>query len=136
MISPVGYHFLEFPWLQGFADQITLHLVAAVVADQRQLLLRFNSHRIHFHLQVVRHAYDGIDQHQIIGVRQDVLYETSVDLQFADGELLHPPQGGHTDPEVIDGKSDSQLGQAANFVIKNVVTAICRGGCAGSLLAV
>ena len=67
-----------------FGEQEALHAVAAVCAQEDQLLLGFHPFRDHPHLKGVGHIDDGIYDGGRIGVLDHALDEALVDLDGFD----------------------------------------------------
>ncbi len=88
----------------GLAEQLALRLVAAGLAQERELLHGLDAFGDHLHAEAVAHLDDGAHQRRVVAVGGGVAHEGLVDLQRADRELLQRRQRGIAGAEVVDGQ--------------------------------
>ena len=70
------------------AEEVALRVVAAMLAQEVELLLVLDAFRDHLELEAVRHVDDRVDDRRVVAVDRDVADERAVDLQRADRKLL------------------------------------------------
>ena len=93
---------------QGAREQVALHLVAVVAAQQIELLARLHPLGDHLELQALGERDDRLRDRGVVGVGRDVLDERLVDLEGADREALEVAERGVAGPEVVDREPDAE----------------------------
>lgn len=84
----LNQQFLEFFRRHRLAEQKALVSSAAVVIEQFKLRLGFHALGYDIQGQVMRHADDGLDDHNIVGVGGNILDEGFIDLQLIQRQSL------------------------------------------------
>jgi len=69
---------------QGMAEQIALEVAAAVSLEEFELLGSLHALGDHLDAEMSRHAEDGLDDHGVIVVDDDVTHERPIDLEHID----------------------------------------------------
>jgi hypothetical protein len=91
------------------ADQVALELVAVVVQQEPELLLRLDALGDHAQSEAVRHQDDSRGDRRVVRVCRQVVHKRAVDLQPVDPESLEVAQRGVPRAEVVDGDADAHL---------------------------
>src|SRR3954447_8261220 len=88
---------------QRFAQEISLHRVAADVGQKCQLLLGFHTLRYDGHFEPVAETNDGPDDRGRLRVASEIDDERAVDLDLVERKRLQIAQGGIAATEVVHG---------------------------------
>src|SRR5690606_40670679 len=97
------------------ADQIALHLVTALITQERQLAVLLHPFGHHLQVHAVRHGDDGAHYGRVPGMFIQLVDEGAVDLQAVDGEVLEIGQ------RRVTGRSEehtSELQSRENLVCR------------------
>src|SRR5215212_1127791 len=86
-----------------FAEEITLHRIAAFVRQKRQLLLGFHTLGDDRHVEAMAETNDGPDDRGRLRVASDVDDEGAVDLDLVERKRLQVAQRRVAAAEVIHG---------------------------------
>src|SRR6185369_10159810 len=95
-------HLAEPLRVDRVAEQMPLRIVAAVLAQELELLLGFDAFRDDLELEAMRHLDDRIDDCRVIAIDRDVADERAIDLQRADRKLLQRRKRRVPRAEVVD----------------------------------
>src|SRR3990167_3330442 len=98
----------QLPQRQGFADQVALHLIAAELAQQRQLLGVFHALADHLQIEVVRQVDHRPHQLAIFRALAHAADKALVDLQQGDRQAVEVHERRETGAEVVQGKAHAQ----------------------------
>src|SRR5690606_244818 len=74
------------------AEQVSLSVVAAVLAQERELSLVLDAFGDDLELEAVTHLNDRIDDRGVVAIDGHVAHERLIDLERADRELLKRAQ--------------------------------------------
>src|SRR5580692_5532312 len=97
-------YFEQLAGFHGIAEQASLGIVAAMLAQEFQLLARFHAFRDHLEIETLSHVDDGADDRGVVRVHGDIADERLVDLQGTDRKLLQCRQRGIPRAEIVDGQ--------------------------------
>src|SRR5436190_3344053 len=93
---------------QRFADEITLHRVAALIRKEAELLLGFHALGDDGHLQAVAETDDGPDDRRRLRIPSEIDDEGAVDLDLVERKRLQVTQRGIAAAEVIHRYADPE----------------------------
>ena len=97
-----------------FAQKKALHLVAAVLTQERQLQLGLDPFGDHRLAQALGQRDHREDDRLVLGVAADVLHEGPVDLDLGYRQPFEVGERAVAGPEVVDRKAHAAMGQAAH----------------------
>src|SRR5690606_13837799 len=89
-------------------EQVTLHLVAAVAAQQLELTARFDPLGDHLEAQALGERDDRLGDRGVVRIGGDVLDERLVDLERLDREALEVQRRRVAGAEVVDREADAE----------------------------
>mmetsp|Transcript_20721 Transcript_20721/g.38883 ORF Transcript_20721/g.38883 Transcript_20721/m.38883 type:complete len:265 (-) Transcript_20721:52-846(-) len=101
------------------AEQIALHRLATLAAQEVELARGLDPLGQGLQAQRLGHADDGIDDGAVLGVLGQVAHEGLVDLELADAELLQMAERRIAGAEVIDGQADAARVQLVHHGDRN-----------------
>src|SRR6266478_9483836 len=90
------------------ADKIALHRIAALVREERELLLGFHALGDDRHLQAVAQADHGPNDRRRLVIASEIHDESAVDLDFVEWKRLKVAQRRITTAEVIHGNTNAE----------------------------
>ena len=102
---------------QRLADPVALHLVAAELAQQGQLLGGLDAFGHHFQVEVVRQVDHRAHQLAVLGTILHAADEALVDLQQGDGQAVEVDEGGEAGAEVVQGETHADLAQGLHGLL-------------------
>ena len=94
---------------QRAAHQEPLHQVAALAAQELQLLEALDALGHDLQVEVVAEADDGAHDGGILGVHREVVDEGAVDLERVEREALEVVERAVAGAEVIDGQGEAEF---------------------------
>ena len=93
---------------QRLREQIALHLIATVAAQQLELTARLDPFGDHLESQAFRQRDDCLRDRSVVRIGGDVLNEGLVDLERLDREALEVKQRRIAGAEVVDRQTDAE----------------------------
>src|SRR5690606_35615742 len=88
------------------ADQIALHLITALITQERQLAVLLHPFGHYLQDHAVRHGDDGAHYGRVQATLIQLVDEGAVDLQAVDGDVLEIGQRRVTGTEIVHGQLD------------------------------
>nr|GFD35011.1 hypothetical protein [Tanacetum cinerariifolium] len=106
------YQRLQAAQGRRFTEQITLHVIAAMLTEEFQLRGRFDAFGHDLEVQGVGHEDDRLNDFHVLRRFRDVDDERPVDLDRVQRKALEIGQGGIARAEVVDGQAHAQRANA------------------------
>src|SRR3569623_1790637 len=106
---------------QGPADEETLYLIAARLAQEGELFGCLHALRHHVEAQAPRHGDDGGDDGRVVLIGLHVADEGAVDLESLDREALEIAQRRIARAEIVDGEAHAHAVERGDIVARDLV---------------
>src|SRR5260370_10789 len=94
----------QLPGLHGIPDQPPLRIIAAVPAQELELIARLDTLCDDFEIEALAHVDDGAHDGGVVRVDGHIAHEGLVDLQRSDGELLQGRQRREARADISNGQ--------------------------------
>src|SRR3979490_2437405 len=95
----------------GFAYQVTLHLIASQLKEQRHLFLGFDAFRDHVEPQRMRQRNDRLDDGETIFALRHANDETAIDFEVVNRKSCDVGERGIPGAEIIHRDLDTESAQ-------------------------
>src|SRR3569623_668933 len=106
---------------QGPADEETLYLIAARLAQEGELFGCLHALRHHVEAQAPGHGDDGGDDGRVVLIGLHVADEGAVDLESLDREALEIAQRRIARAEIVDGEAHAHAVERGDIVARDLV---------------